>query len=49
LIASDGIADRYRIALQQIGIDALMVNGDEACRAGLSAIAREVPEWRVAV
>ncbi len=49
LIASDGIADRYRTALQQIGIEPLVVNGDQACRAGLSAIAREVPEWRVVI
>ncbi len=49
LIASDDIADRYRTALQQCGIEVLVVNGDKACRAGLSAIAREVPEWRVAV
>ena len=48
LIASEGISDRYRTALQQRGIEALSVNGDEACRAGLSAIAREVPEWKVA-
>jgi 2-dehydro-3-deoxygalactonokinase len=49
LIASEGVANQYRTALHQSGIEAPVVNGDEACRAGLSVIAREVPEWKVAV
>ena len=48
LIAGAGIADHYLTALQHIGIVAPVINGDEACRAGLSAIARKVPEWRMA-
>jgi 2-dehydro-3-deoxygalactonokinase len=47
LIAAGAVADRYIAALRQHGLAPRVIDGDEACRAGLSAIAREVPAWRV--
>lgn len=47
VIGSGALATRYRTALAELRIDALTLDGDEACRAGLAAIAREVPDWRI--